>query len=349
MTTTDESKSESFYKIIRDFTVDLIRTFPELKDNGLISEDLIQILEGNECDTVFEYCKMTYPSHFFNILYKNEDMFNSEILLLPGIDFSVLWKSNISDNTKNVMWKYLQLILFSVISETGNAESFGDAAKLFEAINEEEFSAKIEETFNEFTKLCSDVSGISAEDLPNQEEVENHLKGIFSGKIGTLAKDIAEEVASELNIEEEGITDVKDVFKKLIKNPQKLMDLAKKVGEKLDTKIKSGEIKESELLEEASKFMGNMKNMPGGEQMKDLLAQFGLNNMSKAQTGAMKTEMSRKINMSKQQERMRAELERRNLEKAKKLLEEQQNLVQQQSQPQQQVEAPQKTKRNKKK
>jgi spore cortex formation protein SpoVR/YcgB (stage V sporulation) len=126
------------------------------------------------------------------------------------------------------------------------------------------------------------------------------------------------------------------------------MELAKKVGDKLDAKIKSGEIKESELLEEASQYMSNLKDMPGAEGMKDLLSKFGLNNMSKAQTGAMKSEMDRRVSKSKQQERMRAELERRQLEKAKKLLEEQQRAATAPASTAE-PEKPQKTKRNKKK
>lgn len=327
----EQSTSENFFKLANDFCTDLTNTFPELGEISINND-------------TYEFCKDNYPRHFFNILYKNEEMFaSSPVELLPGIDFYPLWTSNISENTKNVIWQYLQLILFSVVQDTESVSAFGDTAKLFEAINEEEFSAKIEETFKGFADMCNDSSGISTEDMPNREEVENHLKGIFSGKIGTLAKDIAEEVAGELDIDAEGITDMKDVFKKLIKNPQKLMELAKKVGDKLDAKIKSGEIKESELLEEASQYMNNLKDMPGAEGMKELLAKFGLNNMSKAQTGAMKAEMDRRVTKSKQQERMRAELERRQLEKAKKLLEEQQRAAT--AEP----EKPQKTKRNKKK
>jgi hypothetical protein len=333
-----ETPAANFFKLANDFCADLTNTFPELGE-----------IEVNEA--THEFCKANYPKHFFNILYKNEEMFagDSPVELLPGVNFSPLWKSNISENTKNVIWQYLQLILFSVVPETDGMSSFGDTAKLFEAINEDEFSSKIEETFNGFAKMCEDISGvgISAENIPNREDVENHLKGIFSGKIGSLAKDIAEEVATELDIDAEGITDMKDVFKKLIKNPQKLMELAKKVGDKLDSKIKSGEIKESELLEEASQYMNNLKDMPGAEGMKDLLSKFGLNNMSKAQTGAMQAEMGRRVTKSKQQERMRAELERRNLEKAKKQLEEQQRAAAAATEPE--PEKAQKTKRNKKK
>lgn len=304
-----ENVVENFNKIIQVFSEDLVRTFPELRDS---------LLHG--MGNAYDFCKSVYPEHFFNILYKNEEMFEKPIELLPGINFSILWHSNISDNTKTVIWKYLQLILFTVVQDTNIADTFGDAAKLFEAIDENEFSAKIEETFNEFMPKddAEDLSG----HLPRQEDLENHLKGIFSGKIGALAKDIAEEVASEFDLDMSNITNTKDVFKKLIKNPKKLLELTKKIGDKLDSKIKSGEIKESELLEEASQFMDNMR---GTEGMKDILSKFGLNKMSGAQSGAMKSEMNRRITKTKQQERMREKLEKRNLEKARKLLEEQKN------------------------
>ena len=46
------------------------------------------------------------------------------------------------------MWKYLQLILFSIVSNISDGDSFGDTAKLFESINEDEFKNKLEETIN---------------------------------------------------------------------------------------------------------------------------------------------------------------------------------------------------------
>ena len=45
------------------------------------------------------------------------------------------------------------------------------------------------------------------------------------------------------------------------------MDLVKNVGGKLDEKIKSGEINESELLEEAE-IVQKMKDIPGMGDMK---------------------------------------------------------------------------------
>ena len=54
------------------------------------------------------------------------------------------------------------------------------------------------------------------------------------------------------------------------------MNLVKKVGSKLDNKIKSGAIKESELLEEASDLVNKMKNMPGMNNLESMFAKMGM-------------------------------------------------------------------------
>ena len=216
---------------------------------------------------------------FLIFLYKNEDIFNETIELLPGIDFSVLYKQNISENTKNIFWKYLQLILFSIIPDTENSSSFGDTAKLFEEINEDEFKSKIEETIKEMENLF-DLSGesmenkINLEDLPDVEEMHDHISGMLDGKLGQLAKEIAEETVGDLNLQD--TDNIEGAFQKLLKNPGKLMSLVQNVGNKLDKKMNSGEIDQKELLEEATNLMGKMSSMPGMDNIQEMLSKMGM-------------------------------------------------------------------------
>ena len=59
------------------------------------------------------------------------------------------------------------------------------------------------------------------------------MTGMLEGKLGKLAKEIAEETASELDIDmTAAAASGGDVFKKLFKNPTKLLGLIKKVGRK---------------------------------------------------------------------------------------------------------------------
>ena len=232
---------------------------------------------------------------------------------LPGIEFKELWKCEITDTTRETMWKYLQLILFSIVSNISDGDSFGDTAKLFESINEDEFKNKLEETINNMKDMfeesnvnLNDASGINLDELPDPKQMHDHISGMMDGKLGKLAREIAEETAAELNIDPENMTDANGYFKNMFKNPGKLMGLVKNVGDKLDKKIKSGELKESELIEEASELVKKMRDMPGMENIQSMLGKMGMPNMSglggknaKINIGAVQSQLDKNLKLAK--------------------------------------------------
>merc|ERR1711918_339939 len=100
--------------------------------------------------------------------------------------------------------------------------------------------------------------------------------------------------------------DVNDIFKNLLKNPAELMRLVKKVGGKLDDKIKTGEIKESELLEEAGEMVKKMgKN--GKMDMSGMQSQLKKNLQKAKQVERMRKKQEE--NKSKGQTEVKADLE----------------------------------------
>jgi hypothetical protein len=139
---------------------------------------------------------------------------------------------------------------------------------------------------------------------------------MLDGKLGQLAREIAEETAANLNADFEGATDMKDVFQTLVKNPTKLMGLVKTVGDKLDSKIKSGDLKESELIAEASEMMNKMKNMPGMGNIQSMLSKMGMGDLAgmaglgggggKVNMGAMQANLDQRMKLEKTKERIRA-------------------------------------------
>lgn len=306
-----DDKSD-FVKLIADFTKDVLTTFPELADN--LDENLRQIVitdepknvDSDAVDYVWCKCSKVYPPRFFDILYQNTELFDDgnkeDVRFLPGIDFRKLWNQDISDKTRETIWKYLQLILLRVVSETSEERSFGDTAKLFEAIDENALKEKLEETIKDMETLfsssnnadgnpenedgCDDGDNGSSKqfnmgDLPNPDDLHNHISGLMHGKLGRLAQEIAEETAKDLGDEIGDVKTADQAFHKLFKNPGKLMSLVKKVGSKLEDKIKSGEIKESELLKEAGDFVTKMKDMPGLGNLKNVLGQMGMPGLGK--------------------------------------------------------------------
>ena len=327
----DLTPPEEFYKIINDFTADILITFPEY--SGIIARwwnrpsDNVEESKRKETLFVFRHCVNRFPERFFDILYKNAEIFSpvSEIStdFLPGIVFTQLWNLDISDNTKETIWKYLQLILFSVIGSVHASSDFGDTAKLFEAINEEELKKKLEETLEGMQNLFDasgspingtepSFNGINMENIPNAEQIHEHINSMMGGKLGKLAMELAEETAKDLNLDMENTGDSKDVFQKLFKNPGKMMNMVKNIGSKIDQKIKSGEIKESELMEEGMELLNKMKNMPGMGDMQKMFSQMGIPGLGKGakiNMGAMEAQLNRNMKTAKIKERIRAKAE----------------------------------------
>jgi hypothetical protein len=137
--------------------------------------------------------------------------------------------------------------------------------------------------------------------LPNPEELHEHLKTLFDGKIGKLAKELAEEISEDINqfIDKDDLENVKtsqDVIKTLLKNPKKMMDLVKNVGTKLNKKMESGEISQEEMIKEAGELFSKMKDMKGtkqfNEMFKNMAKQMGVyKNGMKTDTNAMEQKM----------------------------------------------------------
>lgn len=343
----EDSVPEEFAKVIRDFVGDLKVTFPEyisLIDKWWKSKEHFNYIDEEEdknnayeksqqksIKVLFDFCKKKLPPRFFDILYQNDEIFKEDsdvdTEFFPRIHFKNLWQCDITDKTRETIWKYLQLMLFAVVGSLENKDAFGDTAKLFEAINEDDFKTKLQETLSHMQDLF-DISGNTSEnlgeglnpsDLPNAEQINEHITGMLDGKIGQLAREIAEETANNLNMDFNGANDMKDVFNQLIKNPTKMMGLIKTVGNKLDTKLKSGELKESEMIQEATEIMNKMKNMPGMENIHSMLGKMGINGLGgfggKVNTGAMQAQFEQRLKLAKTKERIKAKAQANALKK----------------------------------
>jgi len=419
----DKQITEDFIKLVKDFMNDILNTFPEYHDK--FTDDELEFLKTSnkskdKIENVFNYCLNVYPERFFDILYENDELFtdnNKNTNFFKHIDFKDIWKSDISDNTKKIIWKYLQLILFCITNNLDDTTCFKDTAKLFEAIDENELKGKLEEVISSINDVF-DISGIKQnndiheindlfknmmdnmdlsnndmkdvdfeemmkkfmnnkspnfeemmknmdisglgfnfmdmmknmegfkdmsnnmsnnmfndmsnnmfndmsnnfKNVPNPNDLQDHLNSLMGGKIGKLAQEIANDTAKDLNIDPDNISNIDDVFSKLFKNPGKLMSMIKKVSSKLDEKLKSGELKETELMKEASELVDKMKNTPGMKNMENMLNKMGLGGGKGGKGGKVnmnlfQSMMKQNIQKSSQRDRMLKKLKQRQLEK----------------------------------
>jgi hypothetical protein len=341
--------TEEFTKVIQDFVQDIKTTFPEYqpfiakwwKDvdsfQGTPEEvdALLKESRGNSIHYVFKFCMKKYPPRFFDILYQNNDIFKEDSELdtefLPYVHFKNLWACDISEATRTTIWKYLQLILISIVGSVDNREAFGDSAKLFDSINEDEFKGKLEETLEQMKGIFENKNSSSDDGEgsglgagpdanyagPNAQDIHNHLNEMMGGKLGQLAKEIAEETVEDMDFDVGDATDAQGIFKNLFKNPGKLMGLVKNVGDKLDTKIKSGDIKQSELMQEASEMLQKMKGMPGMGDLQSMFGKMGMNlGGQKLNVPAMEAKLNQNIKTEKMKERIRENSDAKRLAKA---------------------------------
>ena len=341
MTTTQESQTtenkqeipEEFHKIIKDFVSDIITTFPEYE---AIINRWWKPEDPEKLKVIFNHCLSVFPERFFDILYQNQDIFKEESVVntefLPGISFKYLWTCDISEKTKETLWKYLQLILLSIIGCVKDRTALGDTAKLFESIDEEDFKGKLQETLEKMQNVFGGEGenaqtegggGINMDNIPNANDIHSHISGMLDSKLGNLAREIAEETAQNLDLDFENMTDMNDIFQSLFKNPGKLMGLVKNVGEKLDTRLKSGDIKESELMAEASNIMSKMKNMPGMDNIQEMLSKMGMAGMmppgmgrnTNVDTNAMENRLKQNTKMMQMNERLKQKAQEKQMQK----------------------------------
>jgi len=363
--------------IIADFTRDLTTTFPEYA--YLWEKWTTQPLDTNELKELQEYFSKTMPERFFDILYQNEDIFlpTSEVntFFLPNVEFKLLYNcENITANTKNAIWKYLQLILFTLTSSMKDKTPFGESMDLFNGIDETELQSKITEAISgigDFFKNIplskasseakaeaegeSEAKG-SEDDLknseseseakakatdegsseakkdfkmPNSKNIFDNLKKMFDGKIGKMASELANEMTDEFKelFGEDESVDSNDMFKKLMKDPKKLMSLVQKVSTKVKSKFQSGEVNQDEMMKEATEFMKQFKDMGGAnsdqfkEMFQNMTKGMGLPKNAKMDVNAlsrMEKQMAMRERMKKNVERKREEM--RLQEEAKKNL-----------------------------
>lgn len=287
----------NFVTVINDFANDLSTTFPEYTNK---LSNLTDEIEGSSRDELYKHCMSVYPERFFDILYQNADIFSDKqdtnVNFLPNVDFRILYNSEgVTENIRKTIWKYLQLVLFTVVGSVKDKSKFGDSMNMFEGIDENDLQAKLGETMEGLTDFFKDMgknessessesSGSTEQEqpppfnmsgMPNMENMQEHLHTLFNGKIGSLAKEMAEEISGDFtellgdNVEN---ANPQDIMKKLMKNPTKIMGLMKSVTGKLDAKMKNGDISREELMKEAGELLGKMKESTGGAEMSEMFA-----------------------------------------------------------------------------
>jgi hypothetical protein len=349
MSSEEQKVPSNFRVLVGDFTRDLSIAFSEYSHmwDKWGREDTTD----DELETLFIFCSKVYPARFFDILYQNEEIFvegsDQDVYFFPNMSFRLIFNSDgLSETSKKIIWKYLQLMLFTVVGSVDNKTDFGETADLFSGIDENDLQTKLNETMKNLTGFFENTpdknesstgdeeSGTSPDEkteskpdtdpfanifknmpniegMPDISNLQDTLKTLFDGKIGALAKEMAEDIAEDfkdvLGDDMDNASNPQDVIKKLMKNPAKVSKLIKTVISKLYSKMKDGSISKDEIMREAGDMMGKMKEMGGMDNMKEMFQTMakgmGLGKNAKFDKNKMNQMMKREDNRNKMKER----------------------------------------------
>ena len=249
--------SEEFIKIINDFTQDLKNCYPELSKNfenidydlyyshckDVYPENFFNILYENE--ELFDENKNRFllPDIDFHKIMNDESLSDSSKKTIWKYLQLVLFVicNDVKDKKEFGDANYL----FDAINEDDlhqKINSTMDEMKNFfmnidEGISGENINnifesamgdvSNVEQMFNNMRNDISlnDDSSFNASNMFGEnmdaDRLKDHLSGIMGGKIGSLAKEIAEEASKELGIDEENMDEKQqDFLKSMFKNQQ---------------------------------------------------------------------------------------------------------------------------------
>lgn len=265
---TDKTNIEYFNSYLKLFVNNIIETYSEFDE--ILRDYYKDLLENDSCNDdkyVKRYMKKMkeYKQLISN---KSDDLFKDSIFILKNVDFKIIWSSEeLSDNNKDTIWEYIQTLYIigeTIISDSNKVQTLLDNFRKGETDNSSE------NVDNELLEMFKNLS-----ENKNNSLDENFLSECSLGKLATELTDEINLNDMNLNIDEN--SNVNDMFNNLISgdNTVKFMNLIQKVGQKIQTKVESGDFNQSKLMDEAKYMMDNM----GGGNMQNLFSSIANSNL----------------------------------------------------------------------
>jgi hypothetical protein len=196
-------------------------------------------------------------------------------------------------------------------------ESDSDSQRNNESNNESSNSRESETCESDESSSSSSSAPFK---LPKPEVLREHMKTLMDGKLGKLAKELTEEFTEDLKdvfSENDSSKSIKDLMAQIMKDPKKLMTIMKKITDKLQTKMKNGDISQDELMKEVSGLVEKFKEMGGGDDIMKTFTSGPFAKMFKGMAGqASGQQMPGGSKHSAMKERLRRKMEEKKLREA---------------------------------
>jgi len=262
----ERTNIEYFNYYLKLFIKNIMESFPEYKDNLFSSYKELLIEENCNNDKYVKKIMKKIKKYGTEITNRDDLLFDTGICILKNIDFKDLWEKDISKNNRDKIWEYIQTLYLlgnTIISDTDRIQKL---VKNFKNINADELETQVIDDVKEETS----EPDISEEDqqlldimnnLKNNKVNDSDIPDDFlsNGLIGSLAQELSEEI--KLDDLDMGGSNNDDILGNLMSgdNPMKFMNLLQKVGQTIQNKVESGDLNQSQLVDEAQNMMSSLK------------------------------------------------------------------------------------------
>ena len=248
------------FTIFGNFIRDLSKTYPEIK-SCLYRNYEDCLLDGDK--SLSERPKLEkflalIGDHEKLITDKNLEFFDIEVEFLEEISFKNLWSKNISNKTRESIWKYLQT--FQIINiNLRSSQQLKDALSQIGTDTEVEVNRKTAKDLKKLKKLSSSVKEAVKEE---ESDLDQMLGPLMDSGIG----DIAKEVAKTMDIENmfgkiDENSNPMDIMSQMM-NPEKMGAIFQNINSVMEQKMDSGELTKDSLKSEAEGMMGSLGENP---------------------------------------------------------------------------------------
>jgi len=292
----------NFRSTMTDFTNDLTTTFPEF--SYIWAKWSQPETSDDEMMTLFRHSLKVYPQRFFDILYENETIFGvddeTDVYFLPNINFRLLYNcEGITETTKKSIWKYLQLVLFTIVGSVKDKTNFGDSMNMFNTMDESDLQNKLSDTMKSMSEFFSNMENkfagqSSDDDVPDlvNPEMKEAFENMFKGMNGESDTDQehGNTHADESPFSKMGglpnIKNIQEHLKSLFEG--KIGTLAKEMAEELADELKNDFINDATNINSTQDALKHLMQNPN--KIKDLMQKVGSKLDSKMQSGEISRE-----------------------------------------------------------
>ena len=250
-----------FNKLYSDFLTDLKNVFSFINPSKFDEKDFLTFFSINNLPYMNDISKANE-----SVLVENKDIF-----IISGVTFSKIFNNNdyeITQNTKNSIWSYLHsLYVFLLSLNTSNKDYINTLDKnvknnIEKYVDNSKLCTDVINNIKTFRNNMNNVNINVNNNVNNNSNSSNSSNFLENSAIGSLAKELQEELKDE---DLPNIENPSDLFSQMASGEGNIMSVVSKVMNKMDQKMKSGEINQQTLMNEATGLLGMMTGNGGGE------------------------------------------------------------------------------------